>query len=246
MTRMERRRRRQRQIRRRVALVLTVAAITTAAVTAAVTSINADAEDTLMEAMPTAEEVVKQEPMAEPVQLVYETPLWAEEPEPLAQEVTEDPEEPEKIEQALVEQGYLHEEIPLNFDLQCHLITVCEEYGVPYHIALGVIQAESSFTADASNGTCFGYMQVNKINAEWLSESIGVTDLTDPYQNLRSGVFILSDLFGDYGDWHKALIAYNYGPSGAQEHVFSKGYTTTGYSRAVMEYADAWLEVVGE
>lgn len=246
MTRMERRRRRQRQIRRRVALVLTVAAITTAAVMAAVTSINADAEDTPMEAMPTAEEVVKQEPMAEPVQLVYETPLWAEEPEPLAQEVTEDPEEPEKIEQVLVEQGYLHEEIPLNFDLQCHLITVCEEYGVPYHIALGVIQAESSFTADASNGTCFGYMQINKINAEWLSESIGVTDLTDPYQNLRSGVFILSDLFGDYGDWHKALTAYNYGPSGAQEHVFSKGYTTTGYSRAVMEYADAWLEVVGE
>ena len=243
MTRMERRRRRQRQIRWRVALALTVAAITTAAVTAAVTS---DAEDTPMEALPTAEEVVKQEPMAEPVQLVYETPLWAEEPEPLAQEVTEDPEEPEKIEQALVEQGYLHEEIPLNFDLQCHLITVCEEYGVPYHIALGVIQAESSFTADASNGTCFGYMQINKINAEWLSESIGVTDLTDPYQNLRSGVFILSDLFGDYGDWHKALIAYNYGPSGAQEHVFSKGYTTTGYSRAVMEYADAWLEVVGE
>lgn len=246
MTRMEKRRRRQRQIRRRVALALTVAAITTAAVTAAVTSINADAEDTPMEALPTAEEVVKQEPMAEPVQLVYETPLWAEEPEPLAQEVTEDPEEPEKIEQALVEQGYLHEEIPLDFDLQCHLITVCEEYGVPYHIALGVIQAESSFTADASNGTCFGYMQINKINAEWLSESIGVTDLTDPYQNLRSGVFILSDLFGDYGDWHKALIAYNYGPSGAQEHVFSKGYTTTGYSRAVMEYADAWLEVVGE
>lgn len=242
MTRMERRRRRQRQIRRRVALLLTVAAITTAAVTAAVTSINAAAEEPPMEALPTAEEVVKQEP----VQLVYETPLWAEEAEPLAQEVTEDPEEPEKIEQALVEQGYLHEEIPLNFDLQCHLITVCEEYGVPYHIALGVIQAESSFTADASNGTCFGYMQINKINAEWLSESIGVTDLTDPYQNLRSGVFILSDLFGDYGDWHKALIAYNYGPSGAQEHVFSKGYTTTGYSRAVMEYADAWLEVVGE
>lgn len=245
MTRMERRRRRQRQIRRRVALVLTVAAIMTAAVTAAVTSINADAEDTPMEAIPTAEEVVKQEP----VQLVYETPPRAEEPEPFAQEEaerTEDPKAPEKIEQALLEQGYLHEEIPLDFDLQCHLITVCEEYGVPYHIALGVIQAESSFTADASNGTCFGYMQINKSNAEWLSESIGVTDLTDPYQNIRSGVFILSDLFGDYGDWHKALIAYNYGPSGAQEHVFSKGYTTTGYSRAVMEYADAWLEVVGE
>ncbi len=246
MTRMERRRRRQRQIRRRVALVLTVAAITTAAVTAAVSSINADAEDKATAAAPMVEEATKQEPKVEPVQLVYETPLWTEEPEALAQEAAEDPEEPEKIEQALVEQGYLHEEIPLDFDLQCHLITVCEEYGVPYHIALGVIQAESSFTADASNGTCFGYMQINKINAEWLSESIGVTDLTDPYQNLRSGVYILSDLFADYGDWHKALIAYNYGPTGAQEHVFSKGYTTTGYSRAVMEYAETWLEVLGE
>lgn len=44
------------------------------------------------------------------------------------------------------------------------------------------------------------------------------------YQNIRSGVFILSDLYGKYGDWHKALICYNYGEGGAQEHVFSKGY----------------------
>lgn len=241
MTRMERRRRRQRQIRWHVALVLTVAAITTAAVTAAVTSINAGAEDTPMEALLTAEEVGNQEP----VQLVYETPLWAEEPESIAQEVTEDPEEPEKIEQALVEHGYLHEEIPLNFDLQCHLITVCEEYGVPYHIALGVIQAASSFTADASNGICFGYMQIHKINSGWLVEKLGVSDLLDPYQNLRAGVYILGDLYADYGNWHKTLIAYNYGPAGAQEHVFSKGYTTTEYSRAVMGYADDWLEVTG-
>ena len=111
-------------------------------------------------------------------------------------------------------------------------------------MALGVIQAESSFTATASNGSCYGYMQINSINSEWLSEKIGVTDLTDPYQNIRSGVFILSDLYGKYGDWHKALICYNYGEGGAQEHVFSKGYTTTSYSRTVMKYADAWAEVL--
>lgn len=87
-------------------------------------------------------------------------------------------------------------------------------------------------------------MQINSINSEWLSEKIGVTDLTDPYQNIRSGVFILSDLYGKYGDWHKALICYNYGEGGAREHVFSKGYTTTSYSRTVMEYADAWAEVL--
>lgn len=246
MTRMERRRRRQRQIRRRVALVLMVAAITTVAVTAAVSSINADAEDKTMVTVSTTEEVVKQESKVEPIQLVYAIPLWQEEPEALAQGAAEEQKEPEEIEQTLLKQVCLHEEIPLDFDLQCHLRTVCEEYGVPYHIALGVIQAESSFLADAANGTCFGYMQINKINAGWLAEDIGVTDLTDPYQNLRSGVYILSGFYGKYGDWHKALICYNYGECGAQEHVFEKGYTTTSYSRAVMEYADAWLEVVGE
>lgn len=239
MTRMERRRRRQRQIRRRISLCLVIIAVAGAGIAAAVSSPKVAAEAKME---PEETELVAYQA----AQLVYE--VEPDDVESVEAEIrtSEDPEEPEKIEQALLKQGYLHEEIPLNFDLQCHLISVCEEYGVPYHIALGVIQAESSFTADASNGTCFGYMQINKINAEWLSESIGVTDLADPYQNLRSGVFILSDLFGDYGDWHKALIAYNYGPSGAQEHVFSKGYTTTGYSRAVMEYADAWLEVVGE
>lgn len=239
MTRMERRRRRRRQIRRQISLCLVIAAVAGAGIAAAVSSLKVAAEAKME---PEETELVAYQP----VQLVYE--VESDDAEPVETEVRaqEDPEEPEKIEQALQEQGYLHEEIPLDFDLQCHLITVCEEYGVPYHIALGVIQAESSFTADASNGTCFGYMQINKINAEWLSESIGVTDLTDPYQNLRAGVFILSDLFGDYGDWNKALIAYNYGPAGAQKHIFSKGYTTTGYSRAVMAYAEDWFDVVGK
>lgn len=87
---------------------------------------------------------------AEPVQ----------EPEPVEEE-----DENEKIEAALLEQGYLHEEIPLDFDLQCHLITVCEEYSVPQSVALGVIQAESSFTATASNGSCYGYNDTRKVGA---------------------------------------------------------------------------------
>ena len=241
MTRMERRRRRQRQMRRRVALFGTVLVMMTAAISAVVAGpSDKRPEQKLAEASQTGAPVETALPVVEPVELVYKTKI-PEIAEPVA---VEDPEEPEKIEQALLEQGYLHEEVPLDYDLQCHLIAVCDEYEVPYEIALGVIQAESSFTADASNGTCFGYMQINKINAEWLREDIGVTDLTDPYQNIRSGVYILSDLYADYGDWHKALIAYNYGPSGAQEHVFSKGYTTTSYSRTVMSYAESWAEVI--
>lgn len=187
MTRMERRRRRRRILRIKLATTAAVLAMTTASIVA----LTGGAAETVPE--PTPQPYALQ---AEPVLLVAEhdstyqpvqmTAEPAQEPEPVEEE-----DENEKIEAALLEQGYLHEEIPLDFDLQCHLIAVCEEYGVPQNVALGVIQAESSFTATAANGSCYGYMQINSINSEWLSEKIGVTDLADPYQNIRSGVFIL-------------------------------------------------------
>ena len=183
MTRMERRKRRQRQIRRRVALAFTALAI----VAAVLLGGKAEAESPSASVDQTVAEDTTQALYSESVKLVYEMPMQIEDMESSSQAAVEDPKESEKIEQALLEQGYLHQEIPLSFDLQCHLKTVCEEYGVPYHIALGVIQAESSFTADATNGICFGYMQINKINAEWLSKEIGVTDLSEPYFEIHNG-----------------------------------------------------------
>ena len=44
--------------------------------------------------------------------------------------------------------------------------TVCEEYGVPQSVALGVIQAESSFTATAANGSCYGYTRTHEAEIE--------------------------------------------------------------------------------
>lgn len=179
MTRMERRRRRRRILRIKLATTAAVLALTTASIVA----LTGGAAETAPEPTPKppalqAEPVLlvaERDSTYQPVQMTAEP---AQEPEPVEEE-----EENEKIEAALLEQGYLHEEIPLDFDLQCHLIAVCEEYGVPQNVALGVIQAESSFTATAANGSCYGYMQINSINSEWLSEKIRVTDLTDPYQN---------------------------------------------------------------
>lgn len=243
MTRMEKRRRRRRIARiRAVTVVFTLLAATFTVVAISGTG----AADSNLDV-----EQVTRTLVAEPVLLAAEQePMTVDDmtlralPDELGEPV-EEADESELIEQALLEQGYLHEEIPLDYDLQCHLIAVCEEYEVPLKIALGVIQAESSFRADAQNGSCYGYMQINSINESWLAERIGVTDLTEPYQNIRSGVYILSDLYSKQGDWHRALICYNYGESGAQKHVFSQGYTTTAYSRTVMGYADEWAEVLG-
>lgn len=245
MTRMERRRRQRLRMRIRLASVTVALLAVTFAIMWATNTEAAEKSTETNLPMPAATAMPvlltsEQPAISQEAPSTELTPLSVEELEPV-----EEANENELIEQALLEQGYFHEEIPLDYDLQAHLIAVCEEYGVPMCVALGVIQAESTFTATAQNGSCYGYMQINSINSEWLNEKLGVTDLTDPYQNIRSGVYILSDLYGKYGDWHKALVCYNYGESGAQKHVFSQGYTTTSYSRTVMAYAEEWEEVLG-
>lgn len=140
--------------------------------------------------------------------------------------------------------SYLSDAVPLDPDKQIQVMSWCEEYGVPYSVALAVIEAESSFRPDAENGSCYGYMQINSINKSWLLQEIGVTDLTDPLQNLHSGIYMLGDLYGKYGDWHKVLVCYNCGETGAYNHYFSQGLTSSGYSRHVMELEAKWAEVI--
>lgn len=147
-----------------------------------------------------------------------------------------EPEEPEKPK--------TYAEIPLGEERQLLLFSICEEYSVPVEIALAVIQTESTFDNSARNGSCHGYMQVSTINRTWLNSDIGITDLTDPDQNLRAGCYMLSVLYGKYGDWHKALVCYNCGEGGAYENFFSHGYYTSRYSRLVMQRAESWKEVL--
>ena len=147
-----------------------------------------------------------------------------------------EPEEPEKPK--------TYAEIPLGEERQLLLFSICEEYSVPAEIALAVIQTESTFDNSARNGSCHGYMQVSTINRTWLNSDIGITDLTDPDQNLRAGCYMLSVLYGKYGDWHKALVCYNCGEGGAYENFFSHGYYTSSYSRLVMQRAESWKEVL--
>lgn len=142
--------------------------------------------------------------------------------------------------------SYQSDAVPLNHDTQAQVLGWCEEYGVPYSVALAVIEAESSFRPDAENGSCYGYMQINSINKSWLFQEIGVTNLEDPLQNLHSGIYMLGDLYGKYGDWHKVLVCYNCGETGAYNHYFSQGLTSSGYSRHVMELEAKWAEVVSQ
>ena len=186
-------------------------------------------------------------PGSEKEQTVEVLPLWFSEEAEMKMTVKKDVVATEALMETEEEApSYQSDAVPLNHDTQAQVLGWCEEYGVPYSVALAVIEAESSFRPDAENGSCYGDMQINSINKSWLFQEIGVTNLEDPLQNLHSGIYMLGDLYGKYGDWHKVLVCYNCGETGAYNHYFSQGLTSSGYSRHVMELEAKWAEVVSQ
>lgn len=123
---------------------------------------------------------------------------------------------------------------PLNCNLseeyQEFTYYLCVGYNLDFTLVMALIECESSYRTDViSNSNDYGLMQINKVNHDWLTETIGVTDYLDPYQNIRGGCFILRKLFEKYQDAELVLMAYNLGETGAsrlwQNGVFSTPYT---------------------
>lgn len=104
--------------------------------------------------------------------------------------------------------------VPLDTDLQLHIIQVAESYGIDPAIIFAMCYRESSYdpASIGDHGTSFGLMQVQP---KWHSERmarLGCMDLLDPYQNVIVGVDYLAEQVARYdGDMSKALVAYNAG-----------------------------------
>ena len=129
-------------------------------------------------------------------------------------------------------------DIPLTDELQRFVREQCEARGVPFEIALALIERESGYRTDVKSSTNdYGLMQINVCNHEWLAEELGLTDMMDPYQNITAGVYILGQAFEKYGDPNQALMAYNMGDAGMRE-AWEQGIRSTKYSRAVIEAAN--------
>ena len=111
--------------------------------------------------------------------------------------------------------------IPLSAELQAVLYEACAENDVPVALALGVIEVESCFLADADNVQCYGLMQLNR---DYFPDKL------PPEDNLRAGIEYLGRLLKEYGDTAAALTAYN------------AGYDTgrRSYADAVLAAAEWW------
>ena len=152
--------------------------------------------------------------------------------------------EPETVPQETEGQGFLHsDDIPLSYELQEVMQQACEDYGVPYALALAIAECESSFNLDADNGTCWGLMQVHPINYDRL-RGLGI-EPTDYEGNIVAGVLLIGELLDKYGDQHKALMAYNCGEGGAAK-LWQQGYYSSQYSRHVLNVSDSWQQIIDD
>lgn len=127
--------------------------------------------------------------------------------------------------------------VPLDHDLQAHIIRTCESYGIAPTIVFAMINRESDFDADTigDGGESYGLLQVKPRYHSERMKNHGVTDLLDPYGNVLVGIDYLAELLDKYdGNMEKALVGYNAGPRGAYEHYFSKGIYSSYYSREVL------------
>ena len=119
---------------------------------------------------------------------------------------------------------------------------LCNGYNIDFSLVMALIQNESSFDPEVISKTNdYGYMQINQVNHQWLTDTIGVTDFTDPYQNIRAGVFVIRKLFERYQDTNMVLMAYNMGESAAAR-LWEKGIYSTDYTEKILSYQTQFRE----
>ena len=94
-------------------------------------------------------------------------------------------------------------------DLESYIESVCEPVNICPEFVEAVIERESRWNPKAVNGDCMGLMQISERWHRERMEKFGVTDLTDPFDNILVGVDYLRELFEKYEDPGMVLMIYN-------------------------------------
>lgn len=125
--------------------------------------------------------------------------------------------------------------VPMDEDLQEFIFYLSQAYEMDFTFVMALIQRESSYNPDViSASNDYGLMQINEINHPYLREQLGITDFTEPYGNVRAGMFILRKLFEKYETPEKVLMAYNMGETGASR-LWEQGIFEINYSKSVLQ-----------
>ena len=127
------------------------------------------------------------------------------------------------------------------------IISAANRYGVPPELALAVAMQESNLRHyDASGNVIrgaageYGIFQLMPPTAAGLN-----VDPRDPSQNIDGGVRYLAEQYSRFGDWRKALTAYNAGPGtvlnpSARPTAFAQG---SAYASQVLARTPSTLQI---
>ena len=133
------------------------------------------------------------------------------------------------------ERKFIPLNVPMNEDLQEFIFYLSQAYEMDFTFVMALIQQESGYKPDVISRTNdYGLMQINEINHPYLQEQLGITDFTEPYGNVRAGMFILRKLFEKYESPEKVLMAYNMGETGASR-LWEQGIFEINYSKSVLQ-----------
>ena len=122
-------------------------------------------------------------------------------------------------------------DVPLDAELQLHIIHTAEEKRIDPAIIMATAYKESGYNSKAigDNGNSYGLLQVQPRWHYGRMERLGCTDLLDAYQNVTVAVDYLSELLNRYGSIEAALTAYNSG---------SYSGTVTQYAKTILAHAE--------
>lgn len=123
-------------------------------------------------------------------------------------------------------------DVPLDKELQLHIIAEAEFYGIDPAIIFAMAFYESTYNPEAVSGGGYtlGLLQVQPRWHKKRMERLNCDDLLDPYQNVTVAADYLAEQIERYdGDVAKGITAYNKG------HYAGK---ITYYAKAVMNKAE--------
>ena len=151
--------------------------------------------------------------------------------EPTAEETACAMTEPTQEETENTEPTVALYDVPLDENLQTHIIETAETYGIDPSIIMAMAYKESTYRTDVigDGGNSYGLLQIQPKWHYKRMQKLGCTDLLDPYQNVMVGIDYLAEQIDRYDDLAKGLTAYNRG------HYPGK---VTNYAKTVMALAE--------
>jgi soluble lytic murein transglycosylase len=113
-------------------------------------------------------------------------------------------------------------------------------HGIDYRLILAIMAVESRFRTDAvSRAGARGIMQIMPILASFIAKIAGIpyrdaSDLFNPENNVRLGLYYLSWLGSIFKSTQEVLLAYNIGHNRAKLVLSRSGDADSDYTRRVM------------